>query len=53
MIGIILTGVTLLIFFNLVDIDIFEYKIHLSLLMLALSLIGILDFAAGIILLRR
>jgi len=51
--GTILTGVTLLILFNLVDVAVFEYETHMSLLMLALLLIGILDFVAGIILLRR
>jgi hypothetical protein len=51
--GTILTGVTLLILFNLVDVAVFEYETHMSLLMLAFFLIGILDFVAGIILLRR
>ena len=51
--GTILTGVTLLISFNLVDISILGYETHMSLLMLTFFLIGILDFVAGIILLRR
>ncbi|MEM2889447.1 MAG: hypothetical protein QXM52_07015 [Candidatus Bathyarchaeia archaeon] len=53
MMGTVLTGVTLLILFNLVDVSVFEYETHMSLLMLTFFLIGILDFAAGIILLRR
>ncbi|MBS7646919.1 MAG: hypothetical protein QXK93_06240 [Candidatus Bathyarchaeia archaeon] len=53
MIGAILTGVTLLILFNLIDTTVFQHELHMSLLMLTLFLIGILDFTAGIILLRR
>lgn len=53
MMGAILTGVTLLILFNLVDVAVFEYETHTSLLTLTFSLIGLLDFIAGIILLRR
>jgi len=51
--GTILTGVMLLILFNLVDISVLGYETHMSLLMLTFFLIGILDFVAGIILLRR
>ena len=51
--GTILTGVTLLILFNLVDVAVFEYETHMFLLMLVFFLIGIFDFVAGIILLRR
>ena len=53
MIGTILTGAMLLILFNLVDITVFQYETHIPLLMLTFFLIGILDFIAGIILLRR
>ncbi|MGB9854146.1 MAG: hypothetical protein ACPLRY_04995 [Candidatus Bathyarchaeales archaeon] len=53
MMGTILTGATLLILFNLVDVAVFEYETHTSLLMLTFLLIGLLDFIAGIILLRR
>jgi hypothetical protein len=51
--GTILTGVMLLILFNLVDITVLRYETHMSLLMAAFFLIGIFDFVAGIILLRR
>ncbi|MEM2281186.1 MAG: hypothetical protein QXT26_03590 [Thermoproteota archaeon] len=53
MIGTILTGVMLLILFNIVDVTIFKHEVHASLLMLTLLLTGMLDFIAGIILLRR
>lgn len=53
MTGIILVGITLLVVFQLVDTAIFEYETHIFLLMLTFFLIGILDFIAGVILLRR
>lgn len=53
MMGTVLTGLTLLILFNLLDTTLFEYEVHIFLLIMAFILIGILDFIAAIILLRR
>ncbi|MEM2440151.1 MAG: hypothetical protein QW493_02920 [Candidatus Bathyarchaeia archaeon] len=53
MVGTILTGAMLLILFNIVDATIFKHEVHALLLMFTLFLTGILDFIAGIILLRR
>ncbi|MGB9959997.1 MAG: hypothetical protein ACPLKQ_05705 [Candidatus Bathyarchaeales archaeon] len=53
MMGAILTGAILLILFNLVDVNVFKSETNTLLLMLTFFLIGILDFIAGIILLRR
>lgn len=51
--GMFLVGITLLVAFQLADPAIFEYETHIFLLMLTFFLIGVLDFAAGVLLLRR
>ncbi len=53
MMGAILTGAILPILFNLVDVNVFKSETNTLLLMLTFFLIGISDFIAGIILLRR
>ena len=51
--SILLIGLILLVLLNFVDISIFADETNILLLMLILLLIGILDFVASVILLRR
>lgn len=51
--SILLIGLILLVLSNFVDISIFADETNILLLMLILLLIGILDFVASVILLRR
>lgn len=53
MTGMILTGTSLLSLLNIIDVGVFIGETHLLLLSSMLLLIGILDVAAGIILLQR
>ncbi len=51
--SLILTGTVFLILLNLIDISVFSDQTSTSLLTLMFLAIGILDFAAGIILLLK
>ncbi len=51
--SILLIGLILLVLSNFVDISIFANETNMLLLMLILLSIGILDFVASVILLRR
>jgi hypothetical protein len=51
--SLILTGTVFLILLNLIDIGIFADQTNTSLLTLMFLAIGVLDFIAGIILLKR
>jgi len=51
--SILLIGLILLVLSNFVDISIFADETNILLLMLILLFIGILDFVASVILLRR
>jgi hypothetical protein len=51
--SLILTGTVFLILLNLIDVGVFANQTHISVLTLMFLAIGILDFAAGIILLLK
>ena len=51
--SLILTGTVFLILLNIIDVDVFADQATTSMLTLIFLAIGILDFIAGIILLKR
>jgi hypothetical protein len=51
--SLILTGTVFLILLNIIDVGVFANQTHASVLTLLFLAIGVLDFIAGIILLKR
>jgi hypothetical protein len=51
--SLILTGTVFLILLNIIDVGVFANQTHVSVLTLLFLAIGVLDFIAGIILLKR
>ena len=51
--SLILTGTVFLILLNIIDVSVFANQTHVSVLTLLFLAIGVLDFIAGIILLKR